>query len=261
MFRSCLYGFSLFWAASIAVPALAQNSGLTNQDIYKMIEMKLPEAKIIQNIQCSQGTYNLSPETLKFAQFQYRITLPDAVQAAMRKANDAAIGKDATFGAACPVTRTKMLLWGSEYGASSSMGKGAIEEARALTYVYIISSDSRWRERAKKLLQDHGKFEVVDSPQEAELFLQLNHSDGRVKYEGNRVAGALGGTSTTYANYKAAELYARWYKKDPMAPENVQERQIYYRFQKGSNAVEAALQHFLASVDGPKPKVKAARPK
>jgi hypothetical protein len=246
-------------AATLTVGSAANAMDLSTTDIFAMVEAKLADDKIISYIRCNRGDYETDPTTFVYRYYNKGKPLAPNITDAMKQAN-ARNAINGPLPSDCPIVRTKMARWNSDIPFSNKMvlhgppPVGAtVDEARPLKYVYVSSSDSNWKARSAEILKAHGKFEVVETPQEAELFVQVIPEAGRTKYDSKEIFGS----GVSYINWKAAQMTVRWYKADPANPENVESRIAYYRFQKGGNALEASFKHFLNAVDGPRPKGEA----
>jgi hypothetical protein len=238
----------------------ANASDLSTSDVFAMMQDQWPEDKIVKHVTCREGEYDLDPQSYVMRSNR-EFKIPQSIRTAIEQTNLRRAGKGVPIPAGyCPIVRTKMHGWRGDLPISTSMvltGVTSPVEARDLKYIYIRSSDSRWTPRAIAALKAHGKYEVVNFPEEAELFIDMQLGGGSTS---STMPTYGGPPKTTYTNYSGLSFTVRWYKKLPNAlysdKEQIEDRIIYYRFQQGSNAVEASFKHFLRAADGPKPKVK-----
>jgi hypothetical protein len=246
-------------SASIALLFTASASSamdLNTLDIFEMIEKQIAEEKVVQHINCNNGKYELDPKSFAHRYYGRGKSLPININEAMKQAN-ARTNAGEALPADCPIVRTKMTHWNSNIPYSNKFvfhgpaPHGAtVEEVRPLKYVYITSDNIEWESRSAELLKAHGKYEVVSTPQEAELFISIQSEGGQTRYG----SGGAMGTGVTYISWNGAAMTVRWYKKGAEGTDDVESRTAYWRSQKGNNALEALFKHFLNAVDGPKPK-------
>lgn len=130
---------------------------------------------------------------------------------------------------------------------------------RAFTYVYILKTplEPVWEQRARDIVKTHGRFKIVDNPQEAELFITSTRSDW-TKVTRSRGEAELGGVSSTFN--KGASLSVVWFKNDPDNPENVEARWVFTDSRGGSKALEKTFARFFAAIGEPMTKGRERKP-
>jgi hypothetical protein len=246
-----------------AYPLILQNSHI--MDIHKRSHFQISDAEIITLIQCRRGQYDFEQKNLQYNSGDFYgtiVQLPGSIVSAMKAANAAPNGISAPPGVSCPAFRTRMSSPISEWPYSSdtyrcgfsskTLSMGPLlspTEARPLKYAYIMSDEITWKQRAQDIVRAHGKFTVVDNPEEAELFIWSRRSDGATTRMGPSVNHG-GYTVPETTSYRGAAIDVSWYKQDMENSDSVEQRLIFSEFHTGKNAHEKAFAKFFAALEG-----------